>query len=405
MSVERVFFVTNRDPIHSGRKKITGFREGFQSIAPGWLRVGHCDVTLRDGDAEPVWTGQRLTVYDDALTMAATRALAAHLRPADGGPAPGSARFFADLEALVFPDGVAAGPARDVLFYIHGYDTEFDEAMGGAAQMQRNYNNLLKNLGPVRGQEPRPLQLVVLTWPSNGATTRYWGDREIAEASKWAVSRSLAKLQDYLDALYRHNLAAALGGRQAGARAALEARYKDIIAAAGARTGLVCGVRIHLMAQSMGNFVLRHGLQDFRRGLADGQRLPMLFDQIVLTGADEEDEAFDEAELLGPLPQLGRRVTVYFNRQDQALLVSRTTKHLSDRLGLGGPASGNTEQVVAVNVSRVAFPGTVPADPYGHFYNRVNPTVQTDILHTLGGADRDAVPGRALVQSGRYYLL
>ena len=54
------------------------------------------------------------------------------------------------------------------------------------------------------------------------------------------------------------------------------------------------------MAHSMGNYVLRHGIQEARRHSG----LPRLFDQVFLMAADEDDDAFGKEHKLRPLPRL-----------------------------------------------------------------------------------------------------
>jgi esterase/lipase superfamily enzyme len=52
-----------------------------------------------------------------------------------------------------------------------------------------------------------------------------------------------------------------------------------------------CQQRLHLTAHSMGNYVLRHALQELKRQV--GNQLPRLFDQVLMMAADEDDDAFD----------------------------------------------------------------------------------------------------------------
>mgnify|MGYP000635563021 CR=1 FL=1 len=92
---------------------------------------------------------------------------------------------------------------------------------------------------------------------------------------------------------------------------------------------------LHLMAHSMGAYVLRHGLQAIRA--KDPRALVRVFDQILLVAADEDDDAFETDEKLKPLSQIGRQVTVYFNPNDRALVISDKTKGNRDRLGSDGP--------------------------------------------------------------------
>ena len=98
----------------------------------------------------------------------------------------------------------------------------------------------------------------------------------------------------------------------------------------------LCVGRLHLMAHSMGAYALRHAVQGMRKEVGDD--LPRLFDEILLFAPDEDADAFEHDHKLALLPRLGRRVTVYHNREDIPLAISDLTKGNPDRLGADGPA-------------------------------------------------------------------
>jgi hypothetical protein len=81
-----------------------------------------------------------------------------------------------------------------------------------------------------------------------------------------------------------------------------------------------CQQRLHLTAHSMGNYVLRHALQELKRQV--GNQLPRLFDQVLMMAADEDDDAFDSRlQIVVSVPHHPVfRTSVYFNRNDLALL-------------------------------------------------------------------------------------
>ena len=131
----------------------------------------------------------------------------------------------------------------------------------------------------------------------------YKSDRADARSSAGAFARGLMKLGDFLEGVRRD-----------------EANP--------------CKASIHLMCHSMGNYVLRNGIQEVVRV---NRRLPRLFDQIFLFAPDEDYDAFEHAHKLAPLPEMGQAVNVYFNAGDTAMVVSDKTKSNPTRLGSRGP--------------------------------------------------------------------
>ena len=197
----------------------------------------------------------------------------------------GSTAVFKELH-----DAMLAG--RDTIVYIHGYNVDFDEAARAAVRLQRRYGGGKCNV-------------VMFTWPSDGSLLpimAYKSDRADARASAVGFARGLQKLVDLL---------------------------KDIRRDA----TRICGAKIHLVCHSMGNYVLRCGVQEVRKWGG----LPRVFDQILLFAADEDYDAFELEYKLALLPELGQAVTVYFNRGDVALFTSDHTKGNPARLGSRGP--------------------------------------------------------------------
>src|SRR5262249_1580941 len=155
------------------------FGNGHQS-QPEQLRVGEASVTLADGyisgDPPPV---SSVTVYPENMTA--------------NPPVFGSARFYDEILTVL-----KNRPSTDVIFYIHGYDTEFKEGLQFAAQLQHNIN-------AVSAQLPRPkkltlpeVQVVIFSWPSEGRMVpwiSYFDDRSEARLSQVALARAIGKLK------------------------------------------------------------------------------------------------------------------------------------------------------------------------------------------------------------------
>ena len=231
----------------------------------------------------------------------------------------GSLAMFKELQALMLK-------SRDVLIYIHGFNVDWNEAVGAATALQEQLNHDCAN-GAAKGTT-----VVLFSWPSDGSAmpfSAYKSDRSDAISSGPAVGRGFLKLRDFLVKL--RNVS---GGR--------------------AKDAELCGRDLHLLCHSMGNFVLQNALGR----LADysaGTRLPRLFNQIFLCSPDVDDDVLEPTKAMGRLHELGRSVTVYFNTGDLALGGSDVTKGNPDRLGSGGaarPASLHAK-VHQVNCSEV----------------------------------------------------
>jgi esterase/lipase superfamily enzyme len=248
----------------------------------------------------------------------------------------GSRTLFDTLQKRMFDN------QGDLLIFIHGFNTTFKDALHTAAILRERYRV---------GEEP--LNVVAFSWPSDGSANSYRNDRHDAKSSGLAFARGIEKVLGYL--------------------AHLDA-------------DCACKRDMHLIAHSMGNYVLRHAVQEML-GHNPGS-LPRLFEQVILAAADEDDDALEKDYKLKRLPELCRRVSVYFNRGDRALNVSDWTKGNPDRLGSDGP-SRPTE--IPMKVSLVDC-GDVVGGLVEHSYFHAHDGVVQDIVETLQGVPDDDRP-------------
>ena len=261
----------------------------------------------------------------------------------------GSRAVFSELAA-----GMRKG--ADTLVFIHGYNVSFEEALKSASNLRKTY------------RRRSGLQVVVFSWPSDGSMLpflAYKRDRSDARASSAAFARALRKLEDFLNEVRR-------GGE--------------------------CGAQMLLMCHSMGNYVLRGGIQEVR---AQRGELPRLFDHIFLMAADEDQDAFDHEHKLAPLPDLGTNVHVYFNRGDTALVVSDRTKANPARLGSRGPRRPLT---VPGNVNLVDA-SEVVGGLVEHSYFLDEPVVVRDVKAVIAGTPGDRIRGRRYVAAQNRFVL
>jgi esterase/lipase superfamily enzyme len=221
----------------------------------------------------------------------------------------------------------------------------------------------------IKGSE---MNIVVFSWPSDGEKVpwmSYYSDREDGRASGPALARCYLMLQEFV---------AKLGEEEH------------------------CQRCLHLLAHSMGAYVLRNGLQAILA--KDPNKLTRLFDQILLAAPDEDDDTFETDQKLRLLPRMGRRVTVYFNRNDRALIVSDKTKANPDRLGSDGPRLIDLipKKVVLVDCRNVAM----NADKLvGHSYYINSPAMTADIASVMLDTDSEAMPNREWVPTKRLWRI
>lgn len=246
---------------------------------------------------------------------------------------------------------------RDLVIFMHGYNVSFGEAVDAATKLQRELN---------RGHK---CMVVLFSWPSDGSMMpflAYASDRQDAAASGPAFARGFMKLAAFLDA---------------------------------AAPNEECSHAVHLVTHSMGNYVLRNAMQ-FVRTERPG-RLPRLFDQVLMMAADEDDDAFETDDKLRLLPNVCRRVTVYFNRGDLALQVSDKTKGHPDRLGTDGP---RTPGQLPSRVSQVDCSDVV-GGAVEHSYYVDEPRVIRDMREVIRGRPSDRITFRTFLPETNQYRL
>jgi esterase/lipase superfamily enzyme len=247
----------------------------------------------------------------------------------------------------------------DSLLFIHGFNVSFKAAVQSAAKIGERYAKLSN-----KTYQPN---IFVFSWPSDGEVTGYVNDRHDAEASGYAFARGLMKLAAFLKS---------------------------------GNPDEACQQKVNLMAHSMGNYVLRHALQQAQK-INNGTSLSRIFDNVILTAADEDNDAFEFDHKLAKLPELAQRITVYFNNGDLALAASDLTKGNPDRLGHDGPNKPHQipSKVVIVDASDVV------KGISEHSYHVEEDKVAKDIIAVLQGEGSDKIPSRLYVPHANKFRL
>jgi esterase/lipase superfamily enzyme len=188
-------------------------------------------------------------------------------------------------------DDLARTRSRDILVFVHGYNSSFEDAAVRLAQ-------LVADMG-FDGTA------VLFAWPSAGALSGYVRDQQTARNAGWHLLRLLR------DQLPRTN--------------------PD---------------RIHVIAHSMGSEVLSKAMS-----LVDPRdSLPRL-GQVVFAAPDVDARVFAR-EILPVIRQRALGVTLYASSEDDALRASRVLNGVL-RLGLGGDSLTVLDGMTTVDATRV----------------------------------------------------
>ena len=238
--------------------------------------------------------------------------------------------FGTDYDAWV--RAVKSTGKQEAFVFVHGYNTRFESAARQAGQ-------LAFDLEIDRDFAGLPM---LYSWPSQGTLEAYLLDYDISLAATQAFNHFLDLLKD--------------------------------------SAGLS---RIHIIAHSMGNWLVANALRE--RSLRGGTE--RLLEQLVLAAPDIPADGFRE-RFLKTLPQLARRVTLYVSDNDKALRASARFRTGIPRAGLldGGLMSISEPRFDVVDAT------LLPADFLDHSYYATNHSMLADIYCLLHGSPADGRP-------------
>jgi esterase/lipase superfamily enzyme len=245
---------------------------------------------------------------------------------------------------------------KDLIIYIHGYNNDFKGAVDETFTLLDRYAG-------------HPAVFVLFSWPSDGSMAKraYYDDRLDAEISGVALGRGLQKMAHFLKELSSDEY---------------------------------CRQKIHLIAHSMGVYALRHAVQSVMNTTHSIRRI---FDEILLFAADEDTDALANSDKLGPLTQFAKRISVYINSEDKALMVSDKTKRNPERLGADGPENTRSlsDKISVISCDRVS---DLLNDIWGHHYIRKVDIVRNDALEVLSGKATGFTHRSFDPETRRYFL-
>jgi esterase/lipase superfamily enzyme len=256
---EHVFYATNRAPETLDDAQFDP--DLFFSGERGALSYGRCEVSIpyrRQPGELPEPSLLRLEFSQDPSRHVVLMEIE-QLPEAD---------FWLELRAKV-----DESPDKQLLIFVHGYCATFRDAARRTAQIAYDLNY--------------PGPGMFFSWPA-GSDTESFSDKA-----------------NYLKDLRR-----------------AEQSDDDLITVLEGISRYSGATRIHLVAHSMGNFILSEALKtlDDRRG---GQPVTALFDQVALAAPDLDAREFVE-RVGARIKPFSRRFTVYASAGDKALAVSQS---------------------------------------------------------------------------------
>jgi len=323
------FFITNREIIKGKGGKESVRKDGRENAADK-LRFGIYED--REFKLFPEPDSETEAIYEEADGT-------------DPASLKGSARFFRTL----YGELIKGGDTNNVLFFIHGFNTNLNGVRDAFESLQRCYVD--KPGSPIR-------HIVIFTWPGMAPLIpfHYFNDRNDAIHSGEALARGIEKVTRFF-------------------RDFLRAGKHD-----------PCNRSIHLMVHSMGNRVLKHMLRELERKQI---RVPELFSEVLLMAADIEYNIFEPGNPFTQLIDLGNRVHVYYHRQDRVLDISKYTKNFSNRLGRYGrkKSDSSLSDVIDADVTAVNddLDRSLKADKGNHWYYYSSSEVVDDVLKVMKG--------------------
>jgi esterase/lipase superfamily enzyme len=251
-------------------------------------------------------------------------------------------------------------PVGDVLIYIHGFNTELESVLL-RHRLIRNGLEALDYKGAV----------ISFDWPCADSAVNYLEDR--TDAKKTALQLVTDGISSFAHTVQQD-----------------------------------CEISTHVLAHSMGAFVLREAFDDAddRPGLvATGWSLS----QVMLIGADVSANSMGASDVSASLYRHCVRLTNYSNPYDAVLSISNAKRvGVSPRVGRIGLPDTAPSKAVNVDVGqyydkhRASFEGIVGNSDHSFYYH--SPAMMQDIHHTIQGKiDRNKIPTR-MEENGKLHL-
>ena len=323
--------VTTRRPVADASQMFGGERQHTASYARFAI-----SLPPQRTSGEVIWA--ETSPADPTRTFAATRAELLDRKA-----------FEANLRA-----GSGGRSGRQVMVFVHGYNTRFDEAVFRFAQ-------ITADTGAAGEVTP-----ILFSWPSWGSVSAYPYDRESSITARDALADLLEQI-----------------AREPGVG------------------------HIAILAHSMGAFLTMESLRTV--ALRNG-RVPAKIGDLMLASPDIDVEvAASQARALGSKKP---RITLFVSRDDQALRLSRFAMGSRDRLGAIDPSKEPySSQLAQAGVQVIDLSGEASSDRLKHGKFAESPSAVQAIARriavgdNLGGGGTSAADNLAILANGTVRVL
>jgi esterase/lipase superfamily enzyme len=227
------------------------------------------------------------------------------------------------------------------LVFVHGYDTDFYQALCYAAQININMSTALASISADVKNDVQGVSVFLISWPSLGSWYRYGADGKTV-ATQGQVLAPLWKMF--------------------------------------AQPGVAHNEQVSWLCQSKGSAILERIYQYLKPDLrGSGQSI---FNTLFLTGADIGTDAFDREESLKGLCGWAKRVEVYYNSTDTLGLAARLFRGVKPMSRYGVVNTTVAPNLYATDAASLIDRSN---DWLGHYYARMNPHVQRSMIESLVG--------------------
>ncbi len=268
------------------------------------------------------------------------------------------------------PDTTISSSKLDIVFFVHGYNTPPKESLARQRLVEQELN--------ARGFA---CMVIGFDWPTAGNPLLYEYDRfEAQNAAALLVKGGIIPFANY--------------------------------------TLRNCPINIHLMAHSMGGFVVREAFRAVDKGRDSKMANDWRIGQVVLFAADISTECFalNNTDMLPVFSHCGR-LTNYFSGHDVALAVSNVKNiDISSRVGRVGMPIDTPAHEKAIDVDCGPRYIAVPEEEreafkvidgmVSHSWYLEDPVWYDDLAFTLSGKiDRNAIPTRTRIGQNDFVMI
>lgn len=271
-----------------------------------------------------------------------------------------SEQFIKDIQSYLKENKIDDQNFSPIIFFWHGYNTNYLESRAAAVSFAEHFD----------GCSPKPL-IILCSWPSAGSKLAYVAD--LGEVG--AASLGFASVLNEAVSLCSNN----------------------------------CYIRLILAGHSMGCAILAETCRNLWKRLEKPLTSPV-FSEIILMGADLDNNSLEEGKIGEGMIRLSRRLTYYRNSRDKVLGISAKARlgFTGARLGREGVETFDkipmSSQVVEVDCTY----WTANVKDQHSFYLRKDHDMEIDVFRNdlcgvISGTSKELMEDRIKTDRG-YYL-